>query len=209
MKFMSILLLCSCFLGQAFASDQRIAVVRHGLASHNVEGIYNANPSHPNYKPSFLTDEGKEQAKATAEGLINQGFSDENIVAVYVSPLPRTVQTAEIFCESSLFSKAKMFIEPRLIETQLGELEGLPLLPVRDEASIEKYKSEKGSQVAQRVTELYHELLERHPDGNIILVTHGLPAQKLGEIIGGQTISFTQAEAKVFSFRQATSVVAR
>lgn len=106
-------------LTDAECSSQKVhlVLVRHGVSEHNrayqilkKDGTisynykYNSNPSHPNYKPSNLLEEGKEKLAETAKKLYDSGIHAINTTA-YVSPMPRTQQSAEILIQHSQESK--------------------------------------------------------------------------------------------------------
>ena len=61
--------------------------IRHGKTNYNELGLCNDDPA----RDVYLTEEGKQQAKAAAEQL-----RDTKLARIIVSPLPRTRQTAEI-----------------------------------------------------------------------------------------------------------------
>jgi 2,3-bisphosphoglycerate-dependent phosphoglycerate mutase len=167
----------------ADASQVNLVIVRHGQAAHNIADVYNSNPSSPNYKPSDLTEEGKKQTNATAKTLLDKGINDTNIEAVYVSPLPRTQETAEIMVQAGLFSKNKIHTDPRLTEVQIGDLEGKPIIHDWKNEFAVRYHTETDEQVQKRVTEFYDSLVASHPQANIVVITHGVPAQKLMALV--------------------------
>src|SRR5690242_6173316 len=105
-----------------FALKERyLIIIRHAEATSNLVGQYNTNPRHPHYKPASLTPKGFEQAKQISELLLTYGFDNRNIAAVYVSPLPRTQETAQVIAEIGIFSADKIHIDPRLLEIQAGD----------------------------------------------------------------------------------------
>lgn len=168
------------------ASKAQIIVMRHGESTHNVKNIINSNPNHPKYQQSDLTEKGRQQVEATANELLGKGFYKTNIVAVYVSPLPRTLQTAEILSNRDLFPKCLITIDPRLIEIQLGDMEGLPMgdpvWPWNEEFRL-KHHAETDQQLATRIQDFYENILNKHSCGNVVVVTHADPAKKLEELI--------------------------
>lgn len=186
---MRYLLSCFIFLASFLSADNtceidsKVIIIRHGEAENNVQNIYNSNPSSPKYKPIALTDKGKQEAQETANKLLKEGFNDKNIAAVFVSPLPRTVQTAQILADSGLFSKDKIKIDPKLIEEQAGDLEGKPRLKRLTTDDREKYHYESEFQFQERVKDFYKSLLDKNLCGNILVVTHRGVAQKLADVI--------------------------
>lgn len=182
-------------------SERHLIIIRHGEAEHNVRNVYNSNPNHPNYKPASLTTQGKLQAKQTAERLVLHGFDNRNINAVFVSPLPRTIETAQVMAEYGVFAKDKIKIEPRLIEAQSGDLEDeaqnkytIDSWHISD-ADHKKFRAETNSQVRKRVLNLYDEIEKKYPDGHIVFVTHGMPAMELLQDIVQIEVKLNTAEA--------------
>src|ERR1700691_1082784 len=129
MKFIKAFLFAiffSVFSLSLYSIEQQLIVIRHGEAGNNIEKVYNSNPENPNYKIFNLTQAGILATQKTAKDLIAQGFSNDNIAAVFVSPLPRTKQTADVLVQQGLVSKDKLILDKRLIELNAGELEGNP-----------------------------------------------------------------------------------
>lgn len=74
---------------------ERIILLRHGEAEHNLDDGEILLHDHPNRKPDNLcelTSKGKVQAKAAGRR-INQLLGDDAVVSVVVSPFERTKQT--------------------------------------------------------------------------------------------------------------------
>lgn len=160
-----------------------LAVIRHGEAEHNVKRVYNANPKLPNYFISNLTENGREVTLKTAQELIEKGFTVETVEAVYVSPLPRTQQTAQLLAESGVFCKSKIITDERLKETLKGKLEGQGLLNLwNDELALE-HDAETDQEITDRIHAFCADLPEH--EGRVLIVTHGVPALKLTTIISG------------------------
>jgi broad specificity phosphatase PhoE len=180
------------------AVEQKLVVIRHGEAANNIENVYNSNPSSLHYKPADLTEKGKETTLESAKKLLGQGFNNDNITAVFVSPLPRTIQTADILVKAGLVSPDKIIVDNRLIEMQAGDLEGKPVFPSWNPSYTEEYHAEGEEGVKKRVLNFYNSILAHYPKGNIIVVTHNLPAQIIMEDAGQQKLKINPGEAKVF-----------
>ena len=88
----------------------KVTFVRHGQTDWNRAGRMQGILDIP------LNEKGLEQARETARLL-----KDEQFDAVYLSPLLRTRQTAQIICEGR---RVPMIEERRLIERDMGEFEG-------------------------------------------------------------------------------------
>jgi broad specificity phosphatase PhoE len=76
--------------------DISLIVLRHGHAEHILEGVRNSLPP-PKSPPKHLTLLGVEQVVSTAHHL---GAKRAELVEVFSSPLPRTIETAEVFLAS-------------------------------------------------------------------------------------------------------------
>ena len=205
MKFINVFL-CTIFLNTFSLSlhsmEQQLIVIRHGEAGNNIEKVYNSNPENPNYKIFNLTEAGILTTQKTAKDLIAQGFSNDNIAAVFVSPLPRTKQTAEILVQQGLVSEDKLILDKRLIELNAGDLEGKPTVPNWNPSFAKDYHAESEEQVKNRIKEFYDSILDKYPQGNIIVVTHALASQDLIELATHQIVKLIPGEAKVVPLRQ-------
>jgi len=211
-KFFTLLLFF-CFIPYLYVSSEdavpKFIVMRHGEATHNVKNVYNSNPDHPNYQPMNLTKRGKYQAKFAAKKMSNLGLNDENIARVYVSPLPRTRQTADVLANEGLFSKNKIVVDRRLIEIQMGELEGKPRKNIPHDRSWKasdslKYPGETYEQVAERVADFYKEIIQSQPERHVIIVTHGAPSMALIEWVTNEPKKLKTAEFAILPLQGAS-----
>ncbi len=177
-----------------------IVVIRHGESTHNVEKRYNSNPQHPNYTPSHLTPHGIAKLKETAAQLLALGINKDTVKAVYVSPLPRTIQTADVLKEMNVFSPEKIYIEPRLIEVQMGDREGHFYKTFHedpwDHTHAPEYHGETDAHVKERMQHWRDEVIQKYTDGYVLCITHGTPALELISLYGGnppkpETAGFT------------------
>lgn len=198
MKYLVFFLLGLCMSIAPIGSDeQKLIVIRHGEADNNVSKFYSSNPDNPNYKPSNLTEAGRKAIQATAQSLLSQGINDSNIVAVYVSPLPRTMQTADLLIQQGLFSQNKLHVDKRLTELGAGDLEGKDLFPDWNAFYAKQYHAEMDDQVKIRVRQFYDFLRGQYPAGNIVVITHFAPAQELLDIATHRIIKLNPGQAVV------------
>jgi broad specificity phosphatase PhoE len=205
MKFINMFLFTiflSAFSLSLHSMEQQLIVIRHGEAGNNIEKVYNSNPENPKYKIFNLTEAGILTTHKTAKDLIAQGFSNDNIAAVFVSPLPRTKQTADILVQQGLVSKDKIILDKRLIELNAGDLEGKPTFPNWKPSFSLEYHAESEEQVKNRVKEFYDSILSKYPQGNILVVTHALASQDLIELVTHKIVKLNPGEAKVVPLRQ-------
>jgi probable phosphoglycerate mutase len=123
-----------------------------------------------------LSDEGREQTRRLAERL-----SREKIMAIYASPLGRTVETASI-----LASPHKLKVQTRdgLREINHGRWEQMTRREVeqkfpeeaaeweRDPYTFAPKGGESGLQVTARALPVLIDLVRTHPGKNILVVSH-------------------------------------
>ncbi len=210
MKIIFTLLLLQLYLIPCFSD---IIVLRHGEGTHNIERVFNSNPDHPNYKPANLTEKGVRQTMKLAENLFRKGYTSSNITRIYVSPLPRTKQTAHLLVAAGLIAEKNMIIEPRLIEIQMGEREGLYYSEFPDEDpwdhsnAKERYNGEEFEEVDARVLSVYREALNENVSGHTLFVTHRTPAKQLLSRVKGKDHMLQTAEAEIIpvKFESATA----
>lgn len=150
----------------------RLFLVRHGETDHNRDSLALGRADVP------LNDTGLAQAQAIARAL-----STEPIVAVYSSPLQRTMRTAEAIARAKGF---EVSAENGLIEMDVGELEGLPFSKVRELVPdlAEKWggpdgpnwlmpgSSERLADVQARAVRTVEGLRRKHRDDMVVAVTH-------------------------------------
>ena len=148
-----------------------VHLVRHGQSEYNARGRVQGHTNSP------LTPQGIDQAKAVGETLEGRDIS-----AIYTSDLLRAHQTAREIGQM-------LDIEPRPIEglreVSLGEWEGKEIEEIRanDPHSLEMWYSapmkacipgaEPLDVFRDRVLSSFRQLVEAHPRGEIVVVSHG------------------------------------
>jgi len=156
----------------------QIIFLRHGQAKNNVERVLaGRTPGFP------LTDTGIKQAEATAELLAHM-----NISAIYSSPIQRAQHTAEIVGKHN---SVDVTIDDRLIELDMGKFTGVPYDEIftsngnvfmkfyNGDLEIAHNGVETFADVKKRVLSIVDNILEKHPDGNVVLVTHMDPIKAM------------------------------
>ncbi|HJM00679.1 MAG TPA: histidine phosphatase family protein [Nitrosopumilus sp.] len=156
----------------------QIIFLRHGQAKNNTERILaGRTPGVP------LTDVGIKQAEQTAELLEHM-----NISAIYSSPIQRAKHTAEI---AGKINSIDVKIDERLIELDMGKFTGVPYDEIftdhgnvfmkfyNGELEIAHNGVETFADVKKRVTSIVDEIIENHPDENVVLVTHMDPIKAM------------------------------
>ena len=156
----------------------QIIFLRHGQAKNNTERILSGRtPGVP------LTDKGMTQAQQTAELLEHM-----NISAIYSSPIQRAKHTAEIVGKHNSID---VTIDDRLIELDMGKFTNVPYDEIFSshgnvfmkfydgELEIAHNGVETFADVKKRVASIVEEVIEKHPDENVVLVTHMDPIKAM------------------------------
>ncbi len=154
-----------------------IWMVRHGQTDWNRSGRFQGQTDIP------LNEVGLQQAQVLAGQLAQESFE-----AIYSSDLSRAYQTAEAVARVVHLPIQR---DTRLREICQGEWEGLDLHQViekynvdirdsqHDPASSRAPGGESVAEVAARMSQAANEIAVRHPDGKVLLVTHGLACASL------------------------------
>lgn len=153
-----------------------IYLVRHGETAWNVEGRYQGqgNPA--------LNERGREQAYRLAEALSGISFD-----AAYTSDLDRTWTTTKIIGAGRTW----IFPDARWRDLSFGEWEGKHFEEVagldsqrlrdwvNDPIGVPPPGGESLEAFSKRVQEAASEICDQHPEGNVLVVTHGGPIRCL------------------------------
>ncbi|MDO8641275.1 MAG: histidine phosphatase family protein [Nitrosarchaeum sp.] len=155
-----------------------IIFLRHGQAKNNIERILTGRtPGVP------LTEEGINQAEKAAKFLEHM-----NISAIYSSPIERARHTAEIVGKHNSLD---VTIDDRLIELDMGKFTGVPYDEIftshgnvfmkfyNGELEIAHNGVETFSEVKKRILGIVDHVIEKHPDQNVVLVTHMDPIKAM------------------------------
>lgn len=149
----------------------KIVLVRHAQTEDNFNGIMQGR------KNNLLNDTGRRDCQKLREKLKDTKFD-----YCYMSPLVRCVETAFIL----VGDKTPMIRDDRLIERELGELEGKK----RDTYDISKYWDydlnsndlgvEPVRDVIARCSDFLEYIKNKYPkDTSILVVTHSAPVKAL------------------------------
>jgi isoleucyl-tRNA synthetase len=173
-------------------SGNRYFVMRHGQAEHNLRFEMSTREE----DPWTLTEKGKEEVRHSAEKL-----AKEHIDHIFVSPLRRTLDTAEMVREALGLSKDSVHVESRLKEIDLSVLNGQNVgmyflnAPTYDHRFT--WRPEGGENLAdvkKRVGDFLYELEKTYTNTTFLFVTHEYPAWMLHAAARGMT----PAEAVAF-----------
>jgi probable phosphoglycerate mutase len=148
----------------------RLYLIRHGATPLSTEDRFSGAAN------VFLSEEGQAQAERLAQRL-----ADDNIAAVYTSPLDRTVDTAKIIARPHGLAPIS---QDGLREISHGHWEGMTRTEV-EEKFREEYSSweadpftfapeggESGISVLARALPVIREIVVAHKDKNIAVVSH-------------------------------------
>ncbi len=150
-----------------------IYMIRHGETPWNVEGRYQGQLDPP------LTENGRQQAQATAEHLASLDFE-----AVYSSDLARASQTAEALTHKT---GLPIQFDPRLREIHQGEWQGVLIDDIRagwpDEIHGWEHDpwqhyppgGERLQELQARLFAAIDDIAARHPQGKVAVFSHKLP----------------------------------
>jgi broad specificity phosphatase PhoE len=161
-----------------------IFLARHGESDWNVEKRFQGHSDRP------LTERGREQAHALANLV---GF--EKIDAIYTSPPSRARETAEIVAAHAGLEAVAL---PELREVDTGSWSGLSRADVeaRFPDGFARWRSggsgwedgESYEEMAERVIGALRRIAEDHPDGRVLVVSHGGPIRAIHAAAEGLAI---------------------
>lgn len=149
-----------------------LLIVRHGESEGNAAGMFTG------HGPSPLTERGRRQAEAVGVAL-----SSPSPDAVYVSDLPRALQTAEPLCTRAGVTPVVTaeirerdmgeFVGKRFEEIQAQHAGGWNALVSRD-PEYQPPGGESHRACCARVSRFLDALRERHTKGRVVVVSHGV-----------------------------------
>jgi probable phosphoglycerate mutase len=150
-----------------------VIFMRHGQAESNVSRILAGR-----HMKSHLTEHGRQQVVDSAKQLMK----NIAIEKVYVSPVTRTVETAQIVRQ---ILGTDYVIDERLYETEMGRLVGMNYEEATTKYGdvlnrfysdydpiLESFGVEAFASVKHRITSLLDDILQKHEDSNVLMITH-------------------------------------
>jgi len=149
-----------------------LTLVRHGESIWNAHGILQGQADCP------LSETGRQQAALVAARLAQWRFD-----ACYTSDLARARETAKAVTAACGLPALP---HPGLRERAMGRWEGLSLEQVGErypedlaawlaDRSANQHGGERLEQMVKRVLAAVQEILDRHPGGRLLAITHGGP----------------------------------
>ena len=161
-----------------------IFLARHGESDWNVEKRFQGHRDRP------LTERGRKQAHALADLV-----ASEKIDAVYTSPLSRARETAEIVAARAGLEAVAL---PELQEVDTGSWSGLSRADVeaRFPEGFARWRSggsgwedgESYEEMAERVIGALRKIAEDHPNGRVLVISHGGPIRAIHAAAEGLAI---------------------
>ncbi len=151
-------------------NSRHLMFIRHGETLGNYEAIAHGQTESP------LNERGIQQARHTADLLENWAVTYDRI---YASPLSRAQDTAKLI---NAKLRLPLHTEAGLMEADLGDWEGATYEQLRAARYMERSiaddhfsggNGESSAAIAARVSLAISEVFSRHPEENIILVSHG------------------------------------
>ena len=155
--------------------------MRHGETVWNYKGIIQGRSN------NRLSENGKKQVEEQAEKL-----KDINFDMIFVSPLMRTIQTANIV---NKYHKMNLIKDERIIEINQGLFTGRKKNSLTDEEIIIKKEQpesagiETQQKIYERVKDFYECLVNNYIDKRILVVTHRGIAKTLYYIINNKGLA--------------------
>ena len=178
----------------------RFLLVRHGQSTWNAVGRWQGRADPP------LSDLGAEQARRAADSVVHHGPFD----AVATSTLHRARRTGELIATACTIDLLDPFED--LIERSAGDWEGLMRTEI--EAHYPNWLAEHrrppgyepDDEIIARATEALRLIAARHPDGNVLVVSHGGVINALERDAGEAWRQLTNLEARWFEFEDGSEV---
>lgn len=174
----------------------RLFLVRHG------ETAWNREDRVQGFRDVELNALGRRQAEAIASS-----FRDEDVQAVYSSPLRRALETARLIAEAH---GLRVVTDDRLKELNQGVLEGLTYEMMRAKygdllkewrekpATLKMPEGESMEELQARCWDLVQKLPQEHPNGTVVVVSHGFAIRSvLCKVIGLDLNNFRRLRQSV------------
>lgn len=154
-------------------SGNTYTIMRHGEAENNILRVASGTPDIAHH----VTAQGRKKVENAAKEMAGSGMDFDY---VYVSPMMRTRETAEIIAEILDIDADKVIIDDRLREFSYGELDGKPIseCQLAYPTSLQLFDvgapgGDSFADVKKRVGEFIYEMEQKHADARILIVSHG------------------------------------
>ena len=175
----------------------RLIVMRHGEAVHNLKHLMVSSKS----PGIYLTEKGMAQVEDSAKNL-----HGERIDCIYVSPVYRTLQTAQLTAMELKIPYDRIFIDERLREQYFGSFEGstseeyIAHFSKREDVLVYAVPlGESGAEVLLRTEDFLRNIVSKHYNETILIVTHGFNCGHISKCIKGAYCFYPRvAEFQIF-----------
>jgi isoleucyl-tRNA synthetase len=178
-------------------STNTFYVLRHGEAEHNLSHT----TSDTDDVPSHLTQKGKEHITQVAQKL-----KDKKIDLVFVSPLIRAQETADIIQKECGFAHAQIITDERIKEVQTGvngksndEYKNL-FKNFEDRYEQKHPQGESLLDIKKRVGDFIYDIDSKYSGKNILIISHEYPIWMLMALKDGlnkkETLSLKEVEGE-------------
>ena len=153
------------------AKTQTLGLVRHGETYANIDKVWHGHTD------TELTDNGRLQTQKLGTYFHNYMRPD----VIYSSPLQRAKNTAKAVAKSF---DLPVNLDALLMEFGFGEWEGKTFEVLESEHNISARLTEEGdfsppdgeslNSVKIRMIEAIEDIIQAHPDNNVLIVSHGV-----------------------------------
>ena len=163
----------------------KVYVMRHGTTVWNEKGIIQGHCA------NRLSKNGKTLVASVAEKFKNEKFD-----VIFSSPLMRTMQTANIM---NATHKAKIIKDKRLIEVDKGIFTARAKETLTKEEILLREQNDKSCKmesyenVFSRTMD-FLEFLKKQQYSSVLIVTHGIVATMLSDVLEGKKIDFNDSK---------------
>ena len=140
----------------------KVFFVRHGESEANTKGMFAGQREN-----SPLTKKGREQAKQVAFDLLSKEIKPQRVI---VSPLIRSYETAQIIIHHAKLKDAKIMVEKRIAEYDMGSLTGTPYRKITSKELVAAENAEDPQKFMDRLHSLLEEIINTNEI--ILIVSH-------------------------------------
>ena len=182
-----------------------IIFMRHGQATDNDRGIISDREIYW----SVLTDDGIQTVKETAKSL------KQKIDRIYVSPFPRTLQTAHFVYENH--PEADVVIDNRIREIFHGKFSGQENNEELDQTRVKQVEGdffirfgdfgENRFEIENRLCQFLKDVFNNNKKENtVLIVSHGSITSFMKRLLGVKSPHIKTGRAEVFNYVDQTNL---
>lgn len=179
----------------------RLVVMRHGEAVHNLARLMTSTKS----PGIYLTAKGIDQVQGSANKLLTA-----KIDHIYVSPVYRTLQTAQIVGTSLQIPYQKIQVDERLREQFFGSFEDRTYeeyeayFPSIENVYVHAVpEGESGIELFSRTHNFLHHIIRKHNNETLLLITHAYNCCQISYCLTGSYNDLPEkAEYKIYDFSE-------